>query len=199
MNVCPLSHSCKFSRHYNWYLYIKCIYSSPRWCIRYISVQNCRLVTCKSRHGFSWCLSHSNNNNNNNALLLTALVEDEFGQNAINLIARPLTLLSLSTEQDLESGRWPSHQWLLPSQDGRHSGRAGGGARHCPGFPLPVTVTRRCPEFSSPKGALLSALRFHHNKPSKLAPACHLCVYVFMRVCEWVCVTWPLQVFRKPV
>lgn len=110
----------------------------------------------------------------------------EFGQNAINLIVRPLTLLSLSTEQDLESGRWPSHQWLLPSQDGRHSGRAGGGARHCPGFPLPVTVTPRCPEFSSPKGALLSALRFHHNKPSKLAPACHLCVYVFMRVSECV-------------
>lgn len=111
--------------------------------------------------------------------------------------------LSSLTEQDLEDGGRTPHQRLLPRQDERHSGRAGGGARHCPGLPVPVTTppcwSRAATALGSPEGSLLAALK---KKPSLLptvqAAVCVSPPCVCQCQCVCVCVTRPLlQVFKN--
>lgn len=122
----------------------------------------------------------------------------------VSYLTLDFPLLS-TTEQDLENGWRTLHQRLLPRQDGCHSGRAGGRARHCPGLPVPVTVSPYWPTAAlrSPEGLLLTALKKKPILPVPAAvcvsPVC-VCGCVFVCVCVnvWVCVSRPLlQVFGK--
>lgn len=92
-------------------------------------------------------------------------------------------------EQDLESCWWTPYQRLFTGQDGRHSGRAGGGAGHRHGLPFSVTIAPCWPAEAprSAADALLSALK---SKPSTVLTVGAVCVCVCMREC--VCVTRPL-------
>lgn len=91
------------------------------------------------------------------------------------------TNFSSFTEQDLESCWWTPHQRLFTSQDGRHGGRAGGGAWHRHGLPVSVTIAPCWPAEApwSAAGALLSALK---SKPSTVLAVGAVCL------CECVCV-----------
>merc|ERR1711951_232001 len=92
------------------------------------------------------------------------------------------------------------HQRLLSGQDGRHSGRAGGGARHRPGLPVPVTGAPYWPTAAlrSPEDRLLAAVKAKPSTlvtvPTGVCVTSSVCVYV----CECVCVIRPpLQVFLE--
>merc|ERR1711951_281327 len=109
------------------------------------------------------------------------------------------------------------HQRLLSGQDGRHSGRAGGGARHRPGLPVPVTGAPYWPTAAlrSPEDRLLAAVK---AKPSTLVTVptgvcvtssvcvcvslgvtvC-VCVYLWVFVCVCVCVCECVCVIRPPL